>query len=97
MCHLLYTLQKFQVYKKKATIIYKNNQNSINLSANSIFHSWTKHIHVRYHAIQEYIENGEIRVIFISTDQMLADGLTKELDHVKFARMIEGLGLTTVD
>ena len=92
--HLLYALRKPQVYKEKATIIYGDNQGSIDLSANPIFHSRTKHIHVRYHAIREYIENGEIRVIFIPTDRMLADGLTKGLDRVKFARMIEGLGLT---
>ena len=33
-------------------------------------------------------------VQFAPTDQMLADGLTKGLDRVKFEKMIEGLGLT---
>jgi hypothetical protein len=92
--HLLYALRKSHVYTEKPTTIYADNQGSINLSANPIFHSRTKHIQVRYHAIREYIENNEIRVQFIPTDRMLADGLTKGLDHVKFARMIEGLGLT---
>ena len=92
--HLLYALRKSHVYTKKSTLIYADNQGSIDLSANPVFHSRTKHIQVRYHAIREYIENGEIRVQFLPTDRMLADGLTKGLDHVKFARMIEGLGLS---
>jgi transposase InsO family protein len=92
--HLLHTLRKPDVYKKKSTIIYRDNIGSIDLSANPVFHSRTKHIHVRYHAIREYIENSEIRVLHLPTDRMLADGLTKGLDRVKFERMIEGFGLT---
>src|SRR5438046_7592921 len=37
--HLLYTLRKPEVYKKKATIIYADNQGLIDLSANPVFHS----------------------------------------------------------
>jgi len=92
--HLLYALQRPHVYREKSTIVYADNQGSIDLSANPVFHSRTKHIQVRYHAIREYIENGEIRVEFVPTDRMLADGLTKGLDRVKFERMIEGFGLT---
>ena len=92
--HLLYALQKSHVYTKNSTIIYGDNLGSIDLSANPVFHSRMKHIQVRYHAIREYIENGEIRVLYLPTDRMLADGLTKGLDRVKFERMIKGLGLT---
>ena len=94
LCHLLYALQKSHVYRKKATLIYENNQDSINLSVNSVFHSWTKHIQIRYHTIQEYIENNEIRIEFISMNHMLADDLIKELNHIKFEQMIEELNLT---
>jgi len=92
--HLLYVLQKSHVYIKKLTLIYVNNQDLIDLSVNSIFHSQIKHIQVQYHAIWEYIENSEIRIQFLSTNQMLADDLIKELDHVKFMWMIEELDLS---
>src|SRR5947207_643225 len=82
---------KIHVYTKKSTLIYVNNQDSIDLSANLVFHSQIKHIQVQYHAIQEYIKNSKIRIQFLSTDQMLADSLIKELDHVKFTQMIEEL------
>ena len=85
---------KLKVYKKKATSIFENNKGALELTANPVFHSWIKHIQVQYHAIQEFIEQGEIQLQYIPTDAMLADGLTKALDRVKFERMIKGLGLT---
>jgi len=49
---------------------------------------------VRYHAIQNYIERGEISIQYIQTNDMLADSLTKPLNRVKFQQMIKELGLT---
>jgi hypothetical protein len=92
--HLLYAVRKPEVYGKEMTTIYGDNKGSLDLTANPVFHSRTKHIQVRYHAIRDYVERGEIRLQYIQTDEMLADGLTKALDRVKFERMIKGLGLT---
>jgi hypothetical protein len=39
----------------------------------------SKHIRVRYHAIRDFIENGDIQTIYVPTAQMVADGLTKAL------------------
>ena len=60
-------------------------------------YGWIVHLmdaQVRYHAIRDFVEQGEIQLQYIPTDAMLADGLTKALDRVKFERMIKGLGLT---
>ena len=92
--HLLYAIRKSNVYRKEKTTIYGDNKGSLELTANPVFHSRTKHIQIRYHAIRDYVENGEIELRYIPTNDMLADGLTKALDRVKFERMIKGLGLT---
>jgi len=92
--HFLYAIGKPEVYKKETTTVYGDNIGSLDLTSNPVFHSRTKHIQVRYHAIRDYIERGEIRIQYIQTDGMLADGLTKALDRIKFERMIKGLGLT---
>ena len=94
LCHFLYAVGKPEVYKKKATTIFGDNKGSLELTANPVFHSRTKHIQVRYHAIRDFVEQGEIELQYIPTNTMLADGLTKALDRVKFERMIKGLGLT---
>ena len=44
--HLLYVLWKSHVYMKKLTLIYADNQGSIDLSVNPVFHSRIKHIQV---------------------------------------------------
>ena len=44
--HLLYAIQKAEVYEKKTTTIYRNNKDSLNLTANSVFHSQIKHIQI---------------------------------------------------
>ena len=76
------------------TTIYEDNKDSLDLTANSVFHSWIKHIQVQYHAIRDYVNRGEIQLQYIQTNKMLADGLIKALDQVKFEQMIKRLGLT---
>jgi hypothetical protein len=39
----------------------------------------SKHIRVRYHAIRDFIEDGDIQTTYVPTAQMVADGLTKAL------------------
>ena len=41
LCHFLYTVEKLEVYKKKATVIYGDNKGALKLKANPVFHSWT--------------------------------------------------------
>ena len=79
LCHLLYVMQKSEIYEKKMTTIYKNNKDSLNLIINSVFHSQIKHIQIQYHAIQNYIEREKIQLQYIQIDEMLTDSLIKTL------------------
>jgi hypothetical protein len=51
---------------------------------NPVFHHRSKHIHTRFHFIQEASGSGEIRADFISTRGQLADILTKMLPRARF-------------
>ena len=53
------------------------------MGENAEFHKRTKHIDIQYHFIRECIENNKIKVGYISTNEMLADGLTKGLNTSK--------------
>ncbi len=69
-----------------------DNKGAISLTENSKFHRKTKHIKVRWHWIREKVERKEIAISFISTKEMLADGLTKALIpkiFKDFRRLIE--------
>jgi len=67
-------------------IIYANNQGSIALAHNPVFHLCAKHIDICHHFIQEYIEHGEISLSYVPTNNMLADIFTKALSYKSFIK-----------
>ena len=66
-----------------ATEIYCDNMSAINLTKNAIFHSRTKHIDIRHHFIRELVAQGDIAMKFCTTNQQMADILTKSLAFKK--------------
>jgi len=75
------------------TVILCDNQSGICLSENPIFHDHSKHIDIRYHYIRDMVQRGAIRLQHISTDEQVADILTKSLGKVKFLTFRERLGV----
>nr|GFA03443.1 retrovirus-related Pol polyprotein from transposon TNT 1-94 [Tanacetum cinerariifolium] len=73
--------------------IYFDSKSAIAISCNSIQHSRTKHIDVRYHFIKEHIEKGMIELYFVKTDYQLADLFTKALPADRFNHMVRRLGM----
>ncbi|GJS00672.1 hypothetical protein Tco_0317180 [Tanacetum coccineum] len=59
------------------TKIYINNESTICIVKNPVFHSKTKHIEIRHHFIRDSYEKKLIQVIKIHTDHNVADLLTK--------------------
>jgi hypothetical protein len=49
------------------------------LSANPVFHAWTKHIKVDYHFIRERVSRRLLKIDFISSKDQVADEFTKPL------------------
>ena len=70
-----------------------DNRGAILLTANPEFHRRTKHIEVRYHWIREKVESKEITITYISTKEMVADGLTKALDPKPFRAFRTMIGM----
>ncbi len=66
-----------------------DNQGSIALAHNPVFHSRTKHIDIQHHYIRDEVASRRIELSYVPTEEMIADGLTKALTHVKFHRFIE--------
>ncbi len=48
-----------------------------------MFHARTKHIEVHYHFIREKVLAGEIDLIYVSTEDQVADIFTKVLEAEK--------------
>eukprot|EP00253_Pinus_taeda_P017527 PITA_17527 len=63
----------------KAMVICCDNSSAITLSKNSVFHKRTKHIDTRFHYIRELVNNRKIVLQHCSTQEQVADILTKPL------------------
>jgi hypothetical protein len=78
------------------TAIYSDSQGSIALSRNPEHHARSKHIDIRHHYIREQVAAGTIELRYVSTDDMVADALTKPLSRDKHVRFTAMLGIRSV-
>lgn len=70
-----------------------DNQSSIALAKNPVLHTRTKYIDIQHHYIRDEVTSRRINLVYTPTEEMLADGLTKPLSHVKFFNFIKQLGM----
>ena len=70
-------------------MIYQDNQGTITLAKNPIFHSRSKHINIKFHFTREKNQDGIIQVQYKSTQEMVADAITKSVDKVKLHDFIK--------
>ena len=48
-----------------------------------MFHDWSKHIEIRYHFIRDWVQRRAVQLAYVSTDDQVADILTKSLPKGK--------------
>ena len=65
-------------------MIFCDNKAAISMTKNPMFHSWTKHIEIRFHFIRELIAKEEFSLSYRSTHEQWVDVLTKALSKEKF-------------
>ncbi|GJV90193.1 hypothetical protein Tco_1538006 [Tanacetum coccineum] len=73
------------------TKIYIDNESTICIVKNLVFHSKTKHIAIRHHFIRDAYEKKLIQVLKIHTDDNVADLLTKAFDVSSYLGFRESL------
>ena len=69
------------------TLIKEDNQGAIEIARNPKFHNRTKHIDMTFHFIREKIASKDIKVEYCSTDDMIADIMTKALPKDRFEKL----------
>eukprot|EP00253_Pinus_taeda_P008779 PITA_08779 len=79
--------------QKAATSIKTDNQSTIKLAYNPVFHKNTKHIDTQFHIVREKIQTKEICVDYCNTCDNLADIFTKPLGRIKFELLRGMLGV----
>ncbi|KAL8166907.1 hypothetical protein V2J09_008406 [Rumex salicifolius] len=87
-------LRELHVSNAEQPVIYCDNMGATSLSSNPVFHSRMKHIALAFHFVREQVQKGLLRVSYISTNDQLADVLTKPLFRSKFSELCSKLGLS---
>ncbi|GKD40925.1 transposable element [Tanacetum coccineum] len=64
------------------------------LCANPVYHSRMKHVALDYHFVREQVSAGQLRVLHISSQDQLADMLTKPLTRAPFLRNRSKIGVS---
>ena len=70
-----------------------DNESAIMISRNPVQHSKTKHIEIRHHFIRYHIKRGDLDIIYINTQEQLADIFTKPLDEARFCELRHELNI----
>ena len=75
------------------TVIYCDNQSCIKLTENPVFYDRTKHIEIKYHFIRDWVQKGAVKLEYVSTDEQVADILTKSLPWGKHVYFRDKMGV----
>ncbi|GJW68704.1 putative ribonuclease H-like domain-containing protein [Tanacetum coccineum] len=75
------------------TKIYIDNESTICIVKNPVYHSKTKHIAIRHHFIRDAYEKKLIQVLKIHTNDNVADLLTKAFDVSRFQFLVVSIGM----
>jgi len=74
-------------------VVNADNQGSIALVKNPVFHDRSKHIDIQYHYTRDLVKEKKIQLQYLPTSDMLADLLTKALPRVQHIHLYQGVGL----
>ena len=80
-------------HEGRGFLLLCDNQSSMKIAQNPVFHKRSKHISIRYHFIREKVESGEMELQFLRTKEMAADQLTKNVGAQVFVAGKELMGM----
>ena len=73
-----------------------DNMSAIALSKNPVLHDRSKHIDTKYHFIRECVDKGDLLLEFASSQEQLADLMTKALGRSRFCELREKIGVVNL-
>jgi hypothetical protein len=80
-------VREWLVGTEEAYPVYEDNQACIKMAEGDGLSKRSKHIDVRYHVTREAVDNGEISLEYVKTEEQVADALTKNLGCTKFKKL----------
>ncbi|KAA3467751.1 Integrase, catalytic core [Gossypium australe] len=90
---LVQLVEDFHQKVDYAITLYCDNQSTIRLAENPVFHARTKHVEVHYHFVREKMLQDEIELSYVKTDNQVANLFTKGLSTTKLEEFCSQLGI----
>ncbi|PKU65368.1 Retrovirus-related Pol polyprotein from transposon TNT 1-94 [Dendrobium catenatum] len=84
---------ELHIPQKSPTVIHCDNTSAIAIAKNPVFHARTKHIEIDYHFIRQHINSGNLRLVHISSNDQIADILTKPFTTARFSDLRSKLNI----
>ena len=86
----LQQLQEEMCIGKSSVLLLGDNESSLKLAMNPVFHQRSKHIRIKYHSLRDRVEEGLIELCKVDTGLNAADMMTKNVG-VGVLKMCKGL------
>ncbi|CAL2226145.1 unnamed protein product [Prunus armeniaca] len=86
-------LQELKHVQHKATVLYCDNVSAIKISRNPVMHGRSKHIDIRFHFLHDLIKEEVVDLVQCSSQEQVADILTKPLKLDLFTRLRGQMGV----
>ena len=75
---------------KESVLLLGDNESSLKLAMNPVFHQRSKHIRIKYHSLRDRVEEGLLELCKVGTGLNAADMMTKNVG-VGVLKMCKGL------
>ena len=83
--------------QEKPTPIYCDNKSILLIAKNPMFHGRTKHFKIKFHVVREAQSELEVLLVQCSSEDQLADILTKLLFRNRFEKMRSLIGMMSLE
>lgn len=70
-------------FKQSSATEFYCDKSTFSIAQNPVQHRRTNHIKIKYHAVREVVEEALVNVLYCSSEEQVADIMTKTLPKAK--------------